>query len=151
MSLRQQKWTWRECQPHFCMAEQDEAAAEALRGMNEAPDPPHAPGNQFQHDMGQSESPAPAVSGGQGDAQTSTELTEKDMSARAIHYGCPESASNLKRWAGPYSSKPSLKELRAEVIRRDPTARPSWWGGAQDWSDSGRDLLETALCKVLYL
>ena len=48
------------------MAEQDEAAAEALRGMNEVPDPPHAPGNQFQHDMGQSESPAPAVSGGQG-------------------------------------------------------------------------------------
>ena len=48
------------------MAEQDEAAAEALRGMNEAPDPPHAPGNQFQHNMGQSESPAPAVSGGQG-------------------------------------------------------------------------------------
>ena len=81
------------------MAEQDEAAAEALRGMNEAPDPPRAPGNQFQHDMGQSESPAPAVSGGQGDAQTTTELSEKDMAARAIHYGCPESASNLKRWA----------------------------------------------------
>ena len=80
------------------MAEQDEAAAEALRGMNEVPDPPHAPGNQFQHDMGQSESPAPAVSGGQGDAQTTTELSEKDMAARAIHYGCPESASNLKRW-----------------------------------------------------
>ena len=55
MSLRQQKWTWPECQPHFCMAEQDEAAAEALRGMNEAPDPPRAPGNQFQHNMGQSD------------------------------------------------------------------------------------------------
>ena len=80
------------------MAEQDEAAAEALRGMNEVPDPPHAPGNQFQHDMGQSESPAPAVSGGQGDPQTSTELTDKDMAARAIQYGCADSASNLKRW-----------------------------------------------------
>jgi len=53
----------------------DEAAAEALRGMNKAPDPPRAPGNQFQHNMGQSESPAPALSGGQGDPQSSTELT----------------------------------------------------------------------------
>ena len=59
--------------------------------------------------------------------QRSTELTEKDISARAIQHGCEDSVLNLKRWAGPVTSKPGLKELRAEVIRRDPTARPSWW------------------------
>ena len=63
--------------------------------------------------------------------QRSTELTEKDISARAIQHGCEDSVLNLKRWAGPVTSKPGLKELRAEVIRQDPTARPSWWGGGQ--------------------
>ena len=85
-----------------------------------------APGNNFEHDMSLGQSPA--LSDGQGAPQRPTELTDKDKAARAIQHGCADSASNLKKWAGPFSSKPSLKELRAEVIRRDPTARPTWWG-----------------------
>ena len=108
------------------MAEHEEAAAGVLLGMNEGGDPLGTPGNNFEHDI--SPGPSPALSGGQEAPQRSTELTEKDISARAIQHGCEDSVLNLKRWAGPVTSKPGLKELRAEVIRRDPTARPSWWG-----------------------
>ena len=101
----------------------------SLLGMNEGGDPLGTPGNNFEHDI--SPGPSPALSGGQEAPQRSTELTEKDISARAIQHGCEDSVLNLKRWAGPVTSKPGLKELRAEVIRRDPTARPSWWGGGQ--------------------
>ena len=60
------------------------------------------------------------------DTQTSA-LTEKELAARAIKYGCPETDSNLKRWHGTATSKPGLKELRAEVTRRDITAKPKHW------------------------
>ena len=83
------------------MAEQEEAAAGTLLGMNEAPDPLGAPGNNFEHDMSLGQSPA--LSGGQGAPQRPTELTDKDKAARAIQHGCVDSASNLKKWAGPFA------------------------------------------------
>ena len=64
-----------ECEPHFCMAEHEEAAAGALLGMNEAPDPLGAPGNNLEHNMSLGQSAA--LSGGQGAPQRPTHRADR--------------------------------------------------------------------------
>ena len=81
-----------------------------------APQPPPAVPN----DGTQPEPVEPAVATGA--------LSDKQISARAIRPGCADSACDIKHWQGSASSKPSLADLRAEIFRRDSTAKPQSLG-----------------------
>ena len=63
------------------------------------------------------------------DAATGDEapMTAKQRSARSITRDSGITVDSVKHWKGGAASKPGLSELRAEVIRRTPDARPGAW------------------------
>ena len=62
-------------------------------------------------------------------AVADTPLEGKRLSARRIKPGCKY--YDVKTWPKEAGPKPDLPVLQAEIVLRDPAAKPKWWGVAK--------------------
>lgn len=111
------------------MAELAAGVLHSMGGVQTVPDPPvptestPASGGA----SGQPLAPAAADGGDGGGGGTVEELTAKEKSARAITPNSHFTVESVKHWKLGKQSKPGLTELRNEVLRRLPDARPGAW------------------------
>ena len=112
--------------PPFFMANSPGGAADALLGLGSMrrarrPQEGQVDPREATQETEPAATPPPATAEQQGEPT----LTARQQSARDIVPGCAEAIWDVKHWKGEAEAKPGKADLKEEVSRRDPEAKPN--------------------------